>query len=454
MTTTNWSARSCRLNPPTATSDNSRCGDPPDYQSQPLVTPEGFRSEDEADERPPPPYQQDCSSSIWKPATGNSIPRSNRIEISNRVNKRKSSFEFTRDEEDLVPGKLRWKKESDGVTTATDGQGSSPVDTSIDTEPAYPESSTFGWGDSEECEIFNISGIHEEIDSQSGPSTHEKGKGKEVSYGKEEGEEQDGEAQDVGLSRVSNIPIMSNPFVTFTLPLGNRSPGQRGNDMSALGTVSGSELDKPCGPPSEPHWADPKTHTIGWWDYDPETPAHRSESIATTATTHDDALVPIPEPMDAPSEEVWHPDQNLSLEKMWKQFLHFISKISSELIAEPTFMVYDTALSSNAHLLMCLNDEEWKFLPIWAGGLDDGSGGVFGELQESEPVQAEDDDEGSIVDSYADSLVGAESVESFEARVYSEDEFESTDAEDFLEEAEATDDEWEGDLYEVGMGWD
>ncbi|KAJ9651298.1 hypothetical protein H2198_009420 [Neophaeococcomyces mojaviensis] len=27
--------------------------------------------------------------------------------------------------------------------------------------------------------------------------------------------------------------------------------------------------------------------------------------------------------------------------------------------------------------LLCLNEEEWKYLPLWAGGLDDGSGGVF-----------------------------------------------------------------------------
>ena len=28
--------------------------------------------------------------------------------------------------------------------------------------------------------------------------------------------------------------------------------------------------------------------------------------------------------------------------------------------------------------LMCLGDEEWRFLPLWiTGGCDDGSGGVF-----------------------------------------------------------------------------
>ncbi len=30
--------------------------------------------------------------------------------------------------------------------------------------------------------------------------------------------------------------------------------------------------------------------------------------------------------------------------------------------------------------LMCLNDDEWKYLPLWAGGNDDGTGGVFDEV--------------------------------------------------------------------------
>ena len=29
--------------------------------------------------------------------------------------------------------------------------------------------------------------------------------------------------------------------------------------------------------------------------------------------------------------------------------------------------------------LLCLNDNEWKYLPLWAGGLDDGTGGVFND---------------------------------------------------------------------------
>ena len=30
--------------------------------------------------------------------------------------------------------------------------------------------------------------------------------------------------------------------------------------------------------------------------------------------------------------------------------------------------------------LVCLDEEEWKFLPLWAGGCDDGEGGVFNEV--------------------------------------------------------------------------
>jgi hypothetical protein len=39
--------------------------------------------------------------------------------------------------------------------------------------------------------------------------------------------------------------------------------------------------------------------------------------------------------------------------------------------------------------LLCLTEDEYKFLPLWAGGMDDGSGGVFQEeipLAEKGPI--------------------------------------------------------------------
>jgi hypothetical protein len=38
--------------------------------------------------------------------------------------------------------------------------------------------------------------------------------------------------------------------------------------------------------------------------------------------------------------------------------------------------------------LLCLSDEEWKYLPLWAGGLNDGSGGVFAPMVPPAPVGA------------------------------------------------------------------
>lgn len=38
--------------------------------------------------------------------------------------------------------------------------------------------------------------------------------------------------------------------------------------------------------------------------------------------------------------------------------------------------------------LLCLTDEEWKYLPLWAGGLNDGSGGVFAPMVPPAPAGA------------------------------------------------------------------
>jgi hypothetical protein len=47
------------------------------------------------------------------------------------------------------------------------------------------------------------------------------------------------------------------------------------------------------------------------------------------------------------------------------------------LLAQHFFRGVDVPPTDLIDTLMCLNDEEWKYLPLWAGGNDDGTGGVF-----------------------------------------------------------------------------
>jgi hypothetical protein len=58
-----------------------------------------------------------------------------------------------------------------------------------------------------------------------------------------------------------------------------------------------------------------------------------------------------------------------------------LHRISDEIINPAHLFHGDNLLPTNLiDNLLCLNDDEWKYLPLWAGGNDDGTGGVFDEV--------------------------------------------------------------------------
>ena len=85
---------------------------------------------------------------------------------------------------------------------------------------------------------------------------------------------------------------------------------------------------------------------------------------------------------DHPPKQQGHsePDQLLYVELLYDvgQVLH---RICDEILNPAHLFHGDNLLPTNLiDTLMCLNDDEWKYLPLWAGGNDDGSGGVFDEV--------------------------------------------------------------------------
>jgi hypothetical protein len=58
----------------------------------------------------------------------------------------------------------------------------------------------------------------------------------------------------------------------------------------------------------------------------------------------------------------------------------YLRRLSCRMVSVPDASVGRGGLDLElTHTLVCLTDDEWKFLPIWAGGNDDGSGGVFAD---------------------------------------------------------------------------
>ncbi len=75
-------------------------------------------------------------------------------------------------------------------------------------------------------------------------------------------------------------------------------------------------------------------------------------------------------------------EHSFSIEKLLDEVSQAIRGFCDEVLLAPHFIrdngVPPTDLIDS---LMSLGDEEWKYLPLWAGGCDDGSGGVFNDLE-------------------------------------------------------------------------
>jgi hypothetical protein len=55
----------------------------------------------------------------------------------------------------------------------------------------------------------------------------------------------------------------------------------------------------------------------------------------------------------------------------------YLDGVSSNMLSRG--IDYEHEWSTTCDTLLCLSDEEYKYLPLWAGGYDDGTGGVFEE---------------------------------------------------------------------------
>ncbi|KAL0639757.1 hypothetical protein Q9L58_001072 [Maublancomyces gigas] len=73
---------------------------------------------------------------------------------------------------------------------------------------------------------------------------------------------------------------------------------------------------------------------------------------------------------------------------LWRQCLSHLKDLRAEILKIPISFAPDLG---GGLLLVCLGDEEWQFMPLWAGGMDDGSGGVFGEFVAPPPPNREED---------------------------------------------------------------
>jgi hypothetical protein len=64
-----------------------------------------------------------------------------------------------------------------------------------------------------------------------------------------------------------------------------------------------------------------------------------------------------------------------SLVNLFREVDKYIARVCSEMLSRG-----DNDWSTTCDTLLCLTDEEYKFLPLYAGGLNDGTGGVFADV--------------------------------------------------------------------------
>ena len=60
---------------------------------------------------------------------------------------------------------------------------------------------------------------------------------------------------------------------------------------------------------------------------------------------------------------------------------NYVHRLAREMLAAPQGGQLGSSIDANlTNVLLCLTDSETKYLPLWAGGFDDGTAGVFGEF--------------------------------------------------------------------------
>ncbi|PWW79711.1 hypothetical protein C7212DRAFT_288957 [Tuber magnatum] len=460
-----------------------------DFQQDEDIHPPSYKPSSE----PPPDYAH-IDEASEDPVT-RSPPRGMRIEIANPI-KRKSMFEYSWDDEVAEGVASREELSSVAPRIGNSSKRRCSLEKSEDEKASVCSVSTVaGNGDYGEPEVFHISGVHEAIDHQTTPLDYDrKGKGKAVDIGHVQGplvaEEPRGSSSRV-LPNLAGAIAEDDPATWLGVwpreiegshdPLLGYSWDERELFQELCG-YSGSGNPESSSAAGVGAYA-----TLDYALYDrtaAENPNRTQDYNRDYNTFADldmegcsgsrgsrqnmDQVLP---PRDPP--EISSP-QHIALDLIWKQSVSYVRLISSPFTEVPT--MYDPTSWPNDGALLCLSDAEWKFLPLWADGLDDGTGGVFGDPP-PEPVPQsppEDCGEGTEVESlagsnYSDCLLDMVSVASFEARVFSEDEdededmdssrststVEDEDEEEEEEEDEDEDEEWAGDSDGTeDLGWE
>ncbi len=133
-----------------------------------------------------------------------------------------------------------------------------------------------------------------------------------------------------------------------------------------------------------------------------------AQAASTTAPTHphhgnsSSSTAPKPKPKvmqqfsDIPSNMDWSHNRNIdwseplpqappprlfNLDTILDEMSRVLARKCDEIVYPPHLFhgVQQTPIDL-VDTLVCLDEDEWKFLPLWAGGYDDGEGGVFDEV--------------------------------------------------------------------------
>lgn len=143
---------------------------------------------------------------------------------------------------------------------------------------------------------------------------------------------------------------------------------------------------------------------------------------------------------------------------LWAQCVKYLKLLGADALEVP--ISFAPTLGGEL-FLVCLEDEEWQYMPLWAGGLDDGTGGVFGEFIAPPPpdrgeditkIEPEDGRKREEEDTEVESLLGSyddcmdvESMGSFETSGFSEFENSGSTA-DWSEFGDSEADEGQSDV--------
>ncbi|ERF75655.1 hypothetical protein EPUS_08808 [Endocarpon pusillum Z07020] len=85
---------------------------------------------------------------------------------------------------------------------------------------------------------------------------------------------------------------------------------------------------------------------------------------------------------ERPNGPDYYDEHSFPIEKLLNEVTQAVSRICDEVLLAPHFFQDDEIPPTDLiDSLMSLTDDEWKYLPLWAGGCDDGSGGVFNDLE-------------------------------------------------------------------------